>query len=101
MQPVKDLLHPSSGQAPPVDQASSSLFGDSTISGAYRAPPEPDTLDIDPPLSEASYSEDQVSDEGEISSDTLERPEQLGPSGRSWGGIIFPRLKVTSVSPIK
>ena len=66
----------SSGQAPPVDQASSSLFGDSTVSGAYHAPPEPDTLYIDPPLSEASYSKDQVSDEGEISSDTLERPEQ-------------------------
>ena len=45
----------SSGQAPP-GQASSSLFGDSTVSGAYRTPPEPDTLDIDPPLSEASYS---------------------------------------------
>ena len=66
----------SSGQAPPVVQASSSLFGDSTVTGAYRTPPEPDTLDIDPPLSEASYSEDQVSDEGEISSDILERPEQ-------------------------
>ena len=66
----------SSGQAPPVDQTSSSLFGDSTVSDAYRAPPEPDTLDIDPPPSEASYSEDQVSDEGEISSDTLDRPEQ-------------------------
>ena len=66
----------SSGQAPPVDQTSSSLFGDSTVSDAYRAPPEPDTLDIDPSLSEASYSEDQVSDEGEISSDTLDRPEQ-------------------------
>ena len=46
----------SSGQAPPVVQASSSLFGDSTVTGAYRTPPEPDTLDIDPPLSEASYS---------------------------------------------
>ena len=66
----------SSGQAPPVGQASSSLFADSTVSGAYRTPPEPDTLDIDPPISEASYSDDQVSDEGEISSDTLERPEQ-------------------------
>ena len=66
----------SSGQAPPVDQTSSSLFGDSTVSDAYRAPPEPDTLDIDPPPSEASYSEDQVSDEVEISSDTLDRPEQ-------------------------
>ena len=64
-----------SSQAPPVDQPSS-LFGDSTASDAYRAPPEPDTLDIDPPPSEASYSEDQVSDEGEISSDTLDRPEQ-------------------------
>ena len=68
--------HGSSGQAPPADQTSSSLFGDSTVSDAYRAPPEPDTLDIDPLLSEASYSEDQVSDEGEISSDTLDRPEQ-------------------------
>ena len=66
----------SSGQALPVAQASSSLFGDSTVTGAYRTPPEPDTLDIDPPLSEASYSDDQGSDEGEISSDALERPEQ-------------------------
>ena len=66
----------SSGQAPPIDQASSSLFRDSTVSGAYHAPPEPDTLYIDPPLSEASFSKDQVSDEGEISSDMLERPEQ-------------------------
>ena len=65
-----------SGQAPPVGQASSSLFGDSIVSDAYRAPPEPGTLDIDSPPSEASYSEDQVSDEGEISSDTLDRPEQ-------------------------
>ena len=66
----------SSGQAPPVDQTSSSLFGDSTVSDAYRAPPEPDNLDIDPPPSEASFSDDQVSDEGEISSDILDRPEQ-------------------------
>ena len=66
----------SSGQAPPVDQTSSSLFGDSTVSDAYRAPPAPNTLDIDPPPSEASFSDDQVSDEGEISSDTLDRPEQ-------------------------
>ena len=64
-----------SGQVPPVVQTSS-LFGDSTVAEAYRAPPEPDFLDIDPPQSEASYSEDQVSDEGEISSDTLDRPEQ-------------------------
>ena len=64
-----------SGQVPPIVQ-SSSLFGDSTVSEAYRAPPEPDSLDIDPPQSEASYSEDQVSDEGEISSDTMDRPEQ-------------------------
>ena len=55
-----------SGQVPPVVQTSS-LFGDSTVTEAYRAPPEPDFLDIDPPQSEASYSEDQVSDEGEIS----------------------------------
>ena len=70
--------HPgSSGQALPVAQPSSSLFGDSTVTGAYRTPPELDTLDIDPPLSEASYSDDQGSDEDEISSDTLERPEQM------------------------
>ena len=69
--------HPSScGQALPVAQPSSSLFGDSTVTGAYRTQPEPDTLDIDPPLSEASYSDDQGSDEGEISSDTLEGREQ-------------------------
>ena len=67
----------SSGQDLPVAQGSSSLFGDSTVTGAYRTPPEPDTLDIDPPLSEASYSDDQGSDEGEISSDALERPKQM------------------------
>ena len=66
----------SSGQVPPVDQTSSSLFGDSSVSDAYRAPPEPDNLDIDPPPSEATLSDDQISDEGEISSDTLDRPEQ-------------------------
>ena len=96
-----------SSQAPPVDQ-SSSLFGNSTASDAYRTPPELDTLDIDPPPSEASYSEDQVSD-GEISSDTLDRPEQTedmnyretDPSGLLWDGIISPHLKVTSVSLIR
>ena len=66
----------SSGQVPPVDHTVSSLFGDSSVSDAYRAPPEPDNLDIDPPPSEASLSDDQISDEGEISSDTLDRPEQ-------------------------
>ena len=69
--------HPgSSGQVLPVAQPSSSLFGDSALTGAYRTPTEPDTLDIDPPLSEASYSDDQDEDEGEISSDNLERPKQ-------------------------
>ena len=71
------FLPGSSGEDLPVAQPSSSLFGDSAVTGAYRTPPEPDTLDIDPPLSEASYSDDQAgSDEGEISSDNLERPEQ-------------------------
>ena len=49
------------------------------MTGAYNVPPELDTLDIDPPLSDASAScsDDQASsDEGEISSDTLEKPEQ-------------------------
>ena len=50
----------SSGQAPAVVQASSSLFGDSTVTGAYHTPPEPNTLDTDPPLAEPSYSEDHV-----------------------------------------
>ena len=64
------------------------MFSDSTLTGAYHVPPELDTLDIaprrpppppppPPPLSDASYSDDQASsDEGEISSDTLEKPEQ-------------------------
>ena len=44
--------------------------------GAYRCPPEPDTLDFDPPHSYTEYSDDQPEfDEGEISSDTLEKPE--------------------------
>ena len=47
------------------------------MTGACNVPPEPDTLDIEAPLSDASYSDDQVSsDEGEISSDTLDKPEQ-------------------------
>ena len=73
----QEALHPgSAGQNLP----STSLFGDSSLTSAYNVPPEPDTLDIDPPLSDASacYSDDQASsDEGEISSDTLDKPEQM------------------------
>ena len=70
----QEVLHPgSAGQNLP----STSLFDDSSLTGACNVPPEPDTLDIDTPLSDASYSDDQVSsDEGEISSDTLDKPEQ-------------------------
>ena len=66
----------SSGQALPGAQVASSLFEAFAVTGAYRTPPEPDTLDVEPPLSDASCSEDQVSDEGETSSDILDRPEQ-------------------------
>ena len=72
----QEALYPgSAGQNLP----STSLFGDSSLTGAYNVPPQPDTLDIDPPLSDASasYSDDQASsDEGEVSSDTLDKPEQ-------------------------
>ena len=75
MLPVKRLYIP----ALPVTNLPSSLFGDSTLTDAYNVPPEPDTLKIDPLMSDASAScsDDQASsDEGEISSDTLEKPEQ-------------------------
>ena len=70
----QEVLHPgSAGQNLP----STSLFDDSSLTGACNVPPEPDTLDIDTLLSDASYSDDQVSsDEDEISSDTLDKPEQ-------------------------
>ena len=74
--PGQEVMHPgSAGQNLP----STSPFDDSNLTGAYNVPPEPDTLDIDPPLSDASVSgsDEQVSsDEGEISSHTLEKPEQ-------------------------
>ena len=76
----QEASHPgSTGQDLSVAQPSTFVFSDSTLTGAYHVPPELDTLDIDPPppLSDASYSDDQASsDEGEISSDTLEKPEQ-------------------------
>ena len=70
----QEVLHPgSAGQTLP----STSLFDDSSLAGACNVPPEPDSLVIDTHLSDASYSDDQVSsDEGEISSDTLDKPEQ-------------------------
>ena len=68
-------LHPGSAcQNLLVAHPSTSLFSESTLTGAYNVPLEPDTLDIDPPLSDASanYSDDQASsDEGEISSTLL------------------------------
>ena len=74
----QEASHPgSTGQDLSVAKPPTSVFSDSTLTGAYRVPPESDTLDIDPPLSDTSYSDDQAgSDEGEISSDTLEKPEQ-------------------------
>ena len=58
-------------------QPSTSGFFDSSLTGAYNYPQEPDTLDIDPPQSDTEYSDDQVdSNEGEISLDTLEKLEQ-------------------------
>ena len=47
-------------------------FFESSLTGAYNYPQEPDTLDIDPPQFDTEYSDDQVdSDKGEISLDKL------------------------------
>ena len=63
----------------PIAPPSTSGFTDSSLAGAYNFPPEPDTLDIDKPQSDTEHSDDQAdSDEGEISSDSLEKPEQIG-----------------------
>ena len=52
-------------------------FTSSALAGAYNYPPEPDTLDIEPPQSDGQYTDTPAdSGEGEISSDNLEKPEQ-------------------------
>ena len=105
--------HPgSTGQDLIMAQPSTSGFSDLALTGAYTYPPEPDTLDIDPPQSDTSYTDDQASsDEGEISSNTLEKPEQTEDinyretvrSIRSfiWDGTTSPPLRVILVSLIK
>ena len=70
-----EVLQP--GQDLPRAQPSTSGFISSSLAGAYNYPPEPDTLDIELPQSDTEYSDTPAdSDEGEISSDTLEKPEQ-------------------------
>ena len=47
-----------------------------TVTGAYKCPPEPDNVDFEFPQSDTELSDDQPeSDEGELSSDNLEKPE--------------------------
>ena len=56
---------------------SSTASSGSTFPGAFNLPPEPDDVDFDNPLAGSDVSSEQShSDEGEISSDTLERPDQ-------------------------
>ena len=73
-------IPPEDLQAGPIDSAfskpSSSLVTGS-LTGAFNLPPEPDEIDFDEPLPGSDVSTDQSDyDEGEISSDTLERPDQ-------------------------
>ena len=74
----QEIFQPSStSQDLPMTQPSTSGFTDSSLTGAYNYPPEPEGLDIDQQQSDSEYSDDQAdSDEGEISSDTLDKPEQ-------------------------
>ena len=73
--PGQEGFHPgTAGQ----NFSSTTPFNDPNLAGVYNVPPEPDTVDIDHPLSDASVSgsdEHYSSDEGEISSDTQEKPE--------------------------
>ena len=58
----QETVHPgSAGQNLP----STTLFSDSTLTGSFNVPLEPDTVDIDPPLSDviATYPDDQASSE--------------------------------------
>ena len=56
---------------------SSTASSGSAFPGAFNLPPEPDDIDFDNPLAGSDVSSEQSdSDEGEISSDTLERPDQ-------------------------
>ena len=56
---------------------SSTASSGSAFPGAFNLPPEPDDIDFDNPLACSDVSSEQSdSDEGEISSDTLERPDR-------------------------
>ena len=66
----------STGQEFSKPQPSTSGFSDAAVTGAYKCPPEPDNVDFEFPQSDTELSDDQpVSDEGELSSDNLEKPE--------------------------
>ena len=73
-----EALQPSStSQDLPTAQSSTSGFTSSALAVAYNCTPKPDTLDIEPPQSDTEYSDTPAdSDEGEISSDTLEKLEK-------------------------
>ena len=48
-----------------------------SFTGAFNLPPEPDEIDFDDPLAGSDVSTDHSDyDEGEISSDNVERPDQ-------------------------
>ena len=56
---------------------SSAASSGSAFPGTFNIPPETDDIDFDNPLAGSDVSSVQSeSDEGEISSDTLERPDQ-------------------------
>ena len=53
------------------------MLSDPSVAGAFTMPPEPDEVDFDHPLSGSDASSDHSdSEECEILSDTLERPDQ-------------------------
>ena len=66
----------STGQDVPQAKPFSSGFSDFSITCAYRCSREWDSVEFDSPHSDTEYSDDQQeSEEGEVSSDNLDKPE--------------------------
>ena len=60
-----------------MDKSSSAATSGPSFTGAFNLPPEPDEVDFDNPLAVSDVSSEQSDyDEGEISSDTVECPDQ-------------------------
>ena len=73
--PREDLQTGPTGESS-LGQPSSSVLSDPSLAGSFSLPPEPDDVDFDHPHSSSDVSSDHSeSDEGEISSDTLECPD--------------------------